>query len=251
MIFIIFLLAYNWRDLSDALGHGIGRKRKQQKRQSKSAHLIVWMGTWLIAVMFLLERCGGLFCNAPPNANLSHVEDLVTGTGPGPGIPYAQTFSQLGSIVQINWFSTVFLGFLVVSSAIIIRALKVSWDETKSDMISFQGPQVERMMAVEDAIHILESQKAKDPRTRIIDCYQRMVQAAQHLGAPVTPDQTARELGTAVRKMLMLHGSAIDRLTDLFEEARYSLHSITEKDAERAHELLFTIADEMKLPASV
>src|SRR6266702_1018103 len=90
-----------------------------------------------------------------------------------------------------------------------------------------------------------------DPRTRIINCYQRMVQAAHHLGAPVTSDQTSRELQTAIRKMLMLRGSAINELTELFEEARYSLHPITERDGERAHKRLLAIAQEMKLPVSV
>jgi fructose-1-phosphate kinase PfkB-like protein len=78
-----------------------------------------------------------------------------------------------------------------------------------------------------------------------------MVQAAQHLGAPVSSDQTARELETAIRKMLMLLGPAIKELTELFEEARYSLHPITEKDGEKAHQCLLSIAEEMKLPVSV
>jgi len=113
------------------------------------------------------------------------------------------------------------------------------------------GPPLEGISAVEDAIHILESQEGTDPRTRIINCYQRMVQAAQHLGAPVTSDQTARELETAIRKMLMIRGPAIKELTELFEEARYSLHTITERDGEKAHERLLSIAEEMKIQVSV
>ena len=78
-----------------------------------------------------------------------------------------------------------------------------------------------------------------------------MVQAAQHLGAPVTSDQTARELETAIRSMLLLRGPAIDDLTKLFEEARYSLHVITDSEAEEAHRFLLDISEEMKLPVSV
>jgi hypothetical protein len=37
----------------------------------------------------------------------------------------------------------------------------------------------------------------------------------------------------------------------LFEEARYSLHLITDKEAEEAHRCLLDIAEEMKLPVSV
>jgi hypothetical protein len=252
MVVMIILLAYNWRLLSDALGYGMAGRRKQQKKQSRTLQIIVWMSAWLIAIEVLLQKCGGIFCKPSQNANLTpQIQQLVTGSAPGPVPSYIQAVTQLGSIVQTSWFSIAFIGLLVVSSVIIIRAIKVSWDESRGNVMHIPGPPAEGISAVEDAIRILESQEATDPRTRIINCYQRMVQAAQHLGALVTSDQTARELETAIRKMLMLRGSALNELTELFEEARYSLHPITETDGERAHQRLLAIAEEMKLPVSV
>jgi len=253
MIVLIVLLAYNWRLLSDALGYGMaGRRKQQRKKQSRTLSIIIWMGAWLAAIEVLLQRCGGIFCKPSTDANLtSPLQQLVTGPGQGPVLPFVQAVTQLGSIVQANWFYTAFIGMVVVSSVIIIRAVKVSWDESREKLIQLPRARAEGISAVEDAIHILESQEASDPRTRIINCYQRMVQAAQRLGAPVTSDRTARELETAIRKMLMLRGSAINELTELFEEARYSLHPMTEKDGEKAHESLVSIAAEMKLPVSV
>lgn len=252
MVIMIMLLAYNWRLLSDAIGYGMAGKRKQKKKQSRTIQIIVWMGAWLIAVEVLFQKCGGIFCKPSQDTNLTlQVQKFVTGSASGPVLPYVQAVTQLGSVVQTNWFSTAFIGLLVVSSVIIIRAVKVSWDESRRAIIPMQGPRAEGISAVEDAIHIMESQEAMDPRTRIINCYQRMVQAAQHLGAPVTSDQTARELETAIRKMLMIRGPAIKELTELFEEARYSLHTITERDGEKAHERLLSIAEEMKIPVSV
>jgi hypothetical protein len=78
-----------------------------------------------------------------------------------------------------------------------------------------------------------------------------MVQAAQGLGATVTSDQTARELETSIRRMLVIKGPAIRELTNLFEEARYSLHDITENDAAQAQLHLHGIAEEMNIPFSV
>jgi Domain of unknown function (DUF4129) len=251
MVVIIVLLAYNWRLFSDALGFGMAKKRKQRKKQSKTVQIIVWMAAWLVAVEVLLQRCGGISCKPSQNANLaSPIEHLVAG-GPGPVLPYSEAVSQLGSIVQTSWFSMAFLGLLAVGSVILIRAVKVSWEESREKIILIQRPREEGITAVEDAIHILESKEATDPRTRIINCYQRMVKSAQHLGAPVTSDRTARELETAIRKMLMLRGPALSELTELFEEARYSLHRITQKDGEKAHQYLLSIAEEMKLPVSV
>ena len=252
MVVMIVLLAYNWRLLSDALGYGMAGRRKRQKKQSRTIQIILWMSAWLVAIEVLLQKCGGIFCKPSQSANLTpQVQQFVTGPGPGPVLPYVQAVSQLGSVVQTNWFSIAFLGLLAVSSVIIIRAVKVSWDESRENVMQVLGLPAEGISAVEDAIRILESQEATDPRTRIINCYQRMVRAAQHLGARVTSDQTARELETAIRKMLMLRGSALNELTELFEEARYSLHPITERDGERAHQRLLSIAEEMKLPVSV
>jgi hypothetical protein len=254
MVVMVILLAYNWRLLSDAIGYGMAGRRKQQqkKRQSRAFQIIIWMAAWLIAIEILFRKCGGIFCKSPQNADLSpQVQKFVTGSAPGPVLPYVQTVAQLSSIVQADWFSIAFLGLLAVSSVIIIRAVKVSWEESREKILQMPGPLAEGISAVEDAIHILESQEATDPRTRIINCYQRMIQAAQRLGAPITSDRTARELETAIRKMLMLRGSAINELTELFEEARYSLHPITERDGEKAHQRLLSIAEEMRLPVSV
>ena len=250
MVVLIILLAYNWRLLSDALGYGMAGRRKQQRKKSRTIQIIVWAGAWLVAVQVLLQKCGGIFCKPSQNSVLQ-VQQFVTGSTQGPALPYVQAVTQLGSIVQTNWFSIAFLGLLAVSSVIIIRAVKVSWEESREKSIQLPAPRAEGILAVEDAIQILESRDALDPRTRIINCYQRMVQAAQHLGAPVSSDQTARELETAIRKMLMLRGPAIKELTELFEEARYSLHPITEQDGEKAHQRLLIIAEEMKLPVSV
>jgi hypothetical protein len=253
MVVMIGFLAYNWRTLSDALGFGIASKRRQQKKRGRGTPMLVWLTAWAIGLGVLLQKCGGVFCSSVQKTGglQSPVQQFVTGPGPGPVVPYIQLVSQISSFVQASWFSMAFLGFLIVSSVIIVRGVKVSWDERMRVVSLVPALEVEGESAVEDAIRILESQETLDPRTRIIDCYQRMVKAAQHLGAPITPDQTARELESAMRKMLILRGPAIGDLTKLFEEARYSLHSITEKDAEEAHRCLLDIAEEMKLPVSV
>jgi uncharacterized protein DUF4129 len=251
MVAMIAFLAYSWRFLSDAIGFGIANRRRQQKKKGgRGSQMVVWITAWAIALGVLLQKCGGI-CNSKPAGLQSPVQQFVTGPGPGTVVPYNQVVSHISSFVQASWFSMAFLGFFIVSSVIIARGVKVYWDETRRVISLVPALELEGKTAVEDAIHIMESQENLDPRTRIIDCYQRMVQAAQHLGAPITSDQTARELETAMRKMLILRGPAIGDLTNLFEEARYSLHPINVTDAEEAHRCLLDIAEEMKLPVSV
>lgn len=216
--------------------------------------MAVWIATWAIAAYILTQKCGGLFCRTPSQTSTltNTIAGAVNGSGPGPTLPLLSTVVELSSLVQSNWFYIAFLGFLVVSTVIIARGIMVSWEETRADLINQMPlPRAEGITAVEEAFRILKTQPELDARTRIINCYERMVQAAQRLGATVTSDQTARELEASIRKMLVIKGSAIRELTNLFEEARYSLHPITEDDAERAQQCLHGIAEEMNIPLSV
>jgi len=251
---MITIMIYNWRALSDAVGFGLAKKRRAKTKRSRTVQLIVWMAAWAIAIVVLIDKCGGvLSCKTPDQtANLSTpVRVIVNGSGPLPSLPLLDTAVQLGSLIQTNWLYAIFLGFLIVSSVIVGRGVLVSLKEIKNETINEMPVPSEAIVAVEDAVRILRSQPQTDPRTRIINCYERMIAAAQGLGATVTSDQTARELETSIRKMLLVKGSEIRDLTDLFEEARYSLHPITEEDAAKAQDCLLGIADEMNIILSV
>lgn len=163
-------------------------------------------------------------------------------------LPSIGTFNQISGLLQSNWFYSAFLGLLVVCSVIVARGFIVSLQETKADLASHVPEARKEIVAsVEDAFRILTAEPKADPRQRIINSYQRMLLTAQHQGTTVTPDQTARELETAMRKMLGVRSSSIRDLTDLFEEARYSLHTITEDDANRAQGCVLAIAEEMNI----
>ena len=50
-----------------------------------------------------------------------------------------------------------------------------------------------------------------------------------------------------MRSTFALKGPATTNLTQLFEEARYSLHEIDDDDADKAHEYLESVAEELKI----
>jgi hypothetical protein len=254
IIVMLGFMILHWRHLSDSIGYQLSRKRAAKRKQSRKIEMAAWLAAWTIAAYILTAKCGGIFCRAPsPAAGLPDtLNGFVSGSGPGPTLPLLSTIANLSSLVQSDWFYLAFLGFLVVTSVIIARGVLVSWQETRADAISQMPlPRAEGVVALEDALRILKTQPELDPRTRIINCYERMVQAARAQGATVTSDQTARELETSIRKMLVIRGPAIRELTNLFEEARYSLHNITENDAEQAQGYLHGIAEEMNIPLSV
>jgi hypothetical protein len=254
ILVMLGLMILHWRHLSDSIGYQLSRKRAAKRKQSRKIEMAAWLVAWAIAVYILTAKCGGIFCRTPAQAAglPNTITDFATGSGPGPTLPLLSTIVGLSSIIQSNWFYLAFLGFLVVTVVIVARGIVVSWQETRADALNeLPMPSAEGIVAVEDAIRILKTSPELDARTRILVCYERMIQAAQRLGATITSDQTARELETSIRKMLVIKGSAIRELTNLFEEARYSLHDITENDAAQAQNCLISIAEEMKIPLSV
>jgi len=253
MIALVVLLVYNARLFSDSLGSGIARKRKQKRRGSMTLQLLISMAAWIVAIEILVSRGGGIFSKTLQTDSNSNgtIVNTVTKNGTAT-LPLLGSAYQIGSLVQSNWFYAAFFAILVVGSVIAVRGLVISWKETKGEIgVQVLAARQEAATSVEDAFRILKAQPDADPRTRIINCYQRMVLSAQRLGASTTSDQTARELETAISTMLLIKGSSLRELTDLFEEARYSLHPITETDAEQAQQCLLSIAEEMNITLSV
>src|SRR5436853_770585 len=253
LVFIAYL-AYSWRPLSDAIGFQLARKKQPGRKKSRNIQIGTWAAVWIIAAFVLSQKCGGLFCQnlSGPSGFSGQHKDFVNGPGPGPALPFLSSFAQLPSIVQSNWLVLAFLGLLTVSSVIVGKGIIVYGKEVRADVMSeIAVSRAEGITALQDAINIPKTQVKIDPLTRIIKCYERMVQAAQGLGATVTSDQTARELESAIRRMLLIDSSEVRELTDLFEEARYSLHVITEDDANRAQQCLVGMAEQMNIPPTL
>ncbi len=156
------------------------------------------------------------------------------------------------SLIDTNIFVFAFIGLLTVGSVIAVRSVIVHLDEVRKEKVEFfemtvkQGREV-----VQAAIRIIDQNGPDDPRARILACYQKMINAASDLGAPVGVDKTARELEKGIRNMFLLKGPGIACLTGLFEEARYSLHPITGQDSMRARECLEEIGAELNRHAMV
>jgi hypothetical protein len=97
--------------------------------------------------------------------------------------------------------------------------------------------------AVRASIAALESEH--DPRTAILRAYARMEQAFRNIEIFRARDETATEfLGKAMRR-LRVSADAAAALTERFEEARFSAHTVTETDRELALASLRRVEQEL------
>src|SRR3989442_6931932 len=245
MIVMVVFLALTLRDTSDALGSGMAKARG--KKRSKKIHNIIFMGTWAIALAVLWFKCGGIPCRSPPVP--SQLQQLVFVNQNATANPAAHALATLLSasvsisgIVQSESFFFAFFGLIIVSSAVMLRSAKVALDEFRENTGAIGlAAQAQGLRAVKDAIQIVQESDHGGPRERILLCYNRMIRAVSEMGASITVDQTARELERTIKRTFMINGDGIRTLTNLFEEARYSLHPMTEEDSQEAHASLMKI----------
>lgn len=244
-IALIIIIGLSYRDLGAALGYGIAKRRLTRKRRSRYSTFIA-MFFWALAIGVLIQTKGSIF--NPTRATNSTIAAIVgkDATAPPP-IQTAGVVSAISNLVQNPLFSLVFLGLFAVVSLVVVQTLRVAYKETR-DIANRDLQEIQELglKAVHEAIRLV-SNSASDPRSRIIDCYQHLIATVYKLGTPISQDLTARELERAIRSTLYLKGPATSDLTKLFEEARYSLHEISEGDANNAQEHLESVKEELKI----
>jgi hypothetical protein len=245
MIAVVIMIGLNYRNIGAAIGFGMAQRRRARKRRSRHT-VFIQLFFWALAIGVLIEYKGGIF-NPTKGVNSTIVSNIVGQDPTAPGL------SQIGGIlpvlsglVQNTWFSLAFLGLLIVGGVVLVEAYRVSLKETHDLRVQdLQSNREQGLLAVQEAIKLVHD-VASDPRDRIIACYRYLTATVSRLGAHVTSDQTARELEAAVRSTFALKGASITDLTQLFEEARYSLHEITEGDVDKARGDLESVAEELK-----
>lgn len=243
MVALIIFIGLNWRALGTRIGMGLVGQRKPRKKKP-SYYMLIQMLFWALAIGVLVQRQATASGSTGPNSIIAQIKNDPSGASNpflGGGILPAVT-----NIVQNNWFSVALLGIIVVGGLVMFQSARVAMHANDSMYPELEEKQLEGLKAVHYAMKLVED-TATDPRSRIISCYQHMLSTVSQLGAPVSSDQTARELEKAIRSTFFLKGPATSDLTRLFEEARYSLHEILEEDATNARNDLQLIANELKI----
>ena len=244
---VIVIIAMNWRDIGTGIGHGVAQRRRRGKRSKYS--VVISLLVWGVALSILLRRPGTLF-NPESNstANNQTIAKIVGASASTPN-PFLAggIVPAISNFLQNGWFGIGFLGLLIVGGLVLVQSVRVALRETSDDdVLLLEQRRTEGLEAVNNALEIIED-TARDPRTRIIMCYQQLMTVVSRLGAPLSSDLTARELEAAIQTTFFLRGNATHGLTQLFEEARYSLHAIKDDDAAQAKSCLESIADELQV----
>jgi len=130
---------------------------------------------------------------------------------------------ELGLIIMFSFVGIV-IGVIVYE--------RYSSEELERDLTREEIIEKDLTTNIEKAIKNLK--KGKDPRNTILRCYWKTCYLLEDRGVKQNKILTPREFKDLVLSNIRIEEKPLDELTDLFEEARYSSHEITEIKREKA-----------------
>jgi len=230
--FSIFLVAYV---LSiPFVVYALWFQRRTRTRGERKKGL--WIGNLLTFLVFLaiavaiaiMRRSRGLgeHLQAPPSIG-SSTGGTTTG-GPQSGEP------------EFQWV-------VAAVTAVLVLAGAAAWWWARRRRGSLREPLgvgEELALALDDAIDDVRVEP--DPRRAVIKAYARVEAILAAYGLPRDPAETPYEFLARSLTRLDASRSAVSRLTDLFERAKFSLHEIDPAMREDAIDALTAVRDELR-----
>lgn len=142
------------------------------------------------------------------------------------------------------------IGIIVIGSLLLMIALIALVPKLISYLRTGRGDEEEKKKIEEDLTEsvdraIRDLNEGKDIRSTIIRCYQKMCFTLEDYGIIYDMYMTPREFEKNAINNLNVSKDTIDELTTIFEEARYSSHSLNESQRKSALKNLKLLREEM------
>ena len=143
--------------------------------------------------------------------------------------------------VRFDWGPVIVVGILAV-----VALVAAAWFVLERRRVDqrIELPAVELALALERTIADLRAEP--DPRKAVIAAYAQMERALAEAGLPRTPAEAPREYLGRVLPEIGASMTSVERLTELFERAKFSPHAIDPAMKEEAIDALESLRDELR-----
>ncbi len=212
------------------------------------------VAAWLLAVMVLTRLGAGIAVgppNVPPGATPT-TPAPATGTAPPPQPAEPSGDSNLFGPFYVA--TVAFLVLLVVGTIVSARRRRAAvastvYDDPRADVDAPDAGSDSLVRAAEVGLEKV-GDLSREPRKAIIACYAAMEGELSHVpdAMPQDFDTASEVLARAVAHRALGPGSAT-QLVDLFDEARFSPHVMTEAHRDEAVRVLQQVLGELRSTA--
>jgi hypothetical protein len=237
IVWVVALVFLAW------VGYAIVQRVLGRSLSVPSRSLAVAFAAIVAGLLFVLLLHFAASATPPPGQGTSN----TTSGPPPPGAPVSHPGLVGGSPTPASWPWWVTVGILggVVVAVGLVAALASRARPAPPPAPTAREPDARSVVA--SALETLRLRAADDPRAAIILAYAQLLQAiGSRAGAPET--LTARELIVALVQGLGFRAPAAERLTTLFELARYSTQPLPAAAPAQAREALREALRELGAP---
>ena len=213
------------------LGPEPGPKGKRRSRWRWVSLLIVGVALW---ATFAAWRQGEITSPGSDRGALPTPTPAAAATPDGSATPPREYSEPFGTVV--GGLFLLALGAMTVALLLLFRKQKEEWTGR-----ALQQALLEELESGIDDLHGIA-----DPREAVIACYSRMETVAQLAGIHAADSDTPFELLVRLLRQVRVSESSARRLTELFEEAKFSIRDIDEPMRREALDALTQVRDELR-----
>jgi hypothetical protein len=203
---------------------------RERERPARPIYLLLFIGGFALAVVWLLARAPRLKYRAAPSIASGGGTAPSTAVAAGPP-PSSPTVLLVGVVVGV---------LLVVAGGLVLLIRASSRHAPPVPLPHEPSP---LLGAIDAALDALDSDA--DPRRAVIAAYATMERLLAAAGSPRRPADAPTE---HLERSLVLLGSgraSARRLTELFEQARFSVQAIDEQVRRSAFEALASVRHDL------
>ena len=232
LLTIYFLvLLYSARTIIDLLASFLLGNRRQDSGPGKSWMVVIGYAIGTVLIVILIRSAAMLnIIGAVENAIVATTSALK----PGQGLPAPIATSAINPYL-FYYVVLIFVGIVIVSFSLLLGGIHTAYRWVREDRSALNPDDLRRetLRVVQQTARDLRV--TDDYRGTILNCYREMCRVLSLHGFQTEFYETASEFSKTVSAKLGLGGDFVRGLTLLFEEARYSDHSID--NAKRAEAL--------------
>lgn len=193
-----------------------------------------------------------------PKDGRGRSEDVPTLPPPPTQKPHKKQPGDQGLGIDITILMYVMLILLLVALAFLLaRSVVIRRRRRRARMSSTEATPVDDDWALDapeglarSAARGLTALTEGTPRNAIVLCWTELEDAVERLGLPRDPALTSEEFTAGVLERYAVGRSEIETLGDLYREARFSEHPMTERHRAAAVDALTELRDELRRAAA-
>jgi membrane protease YdiL (CAAX protease family) len=208
--------------------------RAKNRRSRAVKRVFIFLVLLMIAVVVSVLRADG---------NHHKPKPLVKNPGEG-GVIHGR--ANPGNKIPFDWLPAIVIITIAVVGAIVVAYIMFRKPTSRQPTPEELAIQLSELL--DDSLDDLRAER--DPRRAVIATYARMESTLAGAGFPRNEAETPLEfLGRVLRDLLHTSAEAVQRLTALFERAKFSTHEIDGRMKNDAIEALVTMRDELRAVA--